>query len=166
MHKNWVWEKNDQSVTCLADDPRNLETRNNRRRTPGILSQTNKLAYNQYSSNAQVKLEWKIQISKRSFFLSPFDFRCFFRVDSFCKPDFLSWTFWLDLSFEFYLCIRLVLILCLFVCDRVPGVCRLLLRIARFCGSSARQVTLWSYPVHTQFYCIRSVFLKHCMIRI
>ena len=42
----------DQSVTCLADDPQNLEIRSNRRRTPGILSQTNKQAYNKYSSNA------------------------------------------------------------------------------------------------------------------
>ena len=47
----------DQSVTCLADDPRNLEIQRNRRRTPGILSQTNKQAYNKYSSNAQVKLK-------------------------------------------------------------------------------------------------------------
>ena len=47
----------DQSVTCLADDPRNLEIQSNRRRTPGILSQTNKQAYNKYSSNAQVKLK-------------------------------------------------------------------------------------------------------------
>ena len=37
----------DQSVTCLADDPRNLETRSNRRRTPGILSQTNGSIYKQ-----------------------------------------------------------------------------------------------------------------------
>ena len=35
-------EKYDQSVTCLADDPRNLEIRSNKRRTPGTLSQTNK----------------------------------------------------------------------------------------------------------------------------
>ena len=42
----------DQSVTCLADDPRNLEIQSNKRRTPGILSQTNKQAYNKYSSNA------------------------------------------------------------------------------------------------------------------
>ena len=32
----------DQSVTCLADDPRNLEIRSSKRRTPGTLSQTNK----------------------------------------------------------------------------------------------------------------------------
>ena len=51
----------DQSVTCLADDPQNLASRSNKRHTPGTLSQTNKQAYNQYSSNAQVKLEWKIQ---------------------------------------------------------------------------------------------------------
>ena len=57
MHKNWVVKRYDQSATCLADDPRNLETRSNRRRTPGILAQTNKQAYNKYSSNAQVKIE-------------------------------------------------------------------------------------------------------------
>ena len=34
-------EEYDQSVTCLADDPRNLEIRSNKRRTPGDLSQTN-----------------------------------------------------------------------------------------------------------------------------
>ena len=33
--KRWY----DQSVTCLADDARNLETPNNMLRTPGILSQ-------------------------------------------------------------------------------------------------------------------------------
>ena len=44
-------------LTCLANDPRNLEIQSNRRRTPGILSQTNKQAYNKYSSNAQVKLQ-------------------------------------------------------------------------------------------------------------
>ena len=35
-------EKYDQSVTCLADDPWNLETRSSTPRTPGTLSQTNK----------------------------------------------------------------------------------------------------------------------------
>ena len=35
-------EKYDQSVTCLADDPRNLEILSNKRRTPGTLSQTKK----------------------------------------------------------------------------------------------------------------------------
>ena len=42
MQENWVVEKYDQSVTCLADDPRNLETRSSTLRTPGTLSQTNK----------------------------------------------------------------------------------------------------------------------------
>ena len=51
------YEKYDQSVTCLADDLQNLEIQSNRRRTPGILSQTNKQAYNKCSSNAQVKLK-------------------------------------------------------------------------------------------------------------
>ena len=32
----------DQSVTCLADDPRNLATRSSTLRTPGTLLQTNK----------------------------------------------------------------------------------------------------------------------------
>ena len=41
MHKNWVIKRYDQSVTCLADDPQNLETRSSTLRTPGILSQTN-----------------------------------------------------------------------------------------------------------------------------
>ena len=47
----------DQSVTCLADDPRNLAIRSNKRHTPGTLSQTNKQTNNKYLSNAQVKLE-------------------------------------------------------------------------------------------------------------
>ena len=42
MHKNWVIKGYDQSVTCLADDPQNLETRSSTLRTPGTLSQTNK----------------------------------------------------------------------------------------------------------------------------
>ena len=41
MHKNWVIKRYDQSVTCLADDPQNLETRSSTLRTPGTLSQTN-----------------------------------------------------------------------------------------------------------------------------
>ena len=36
---NW---KYDQSVTCLADDPGNLEIRSSKRYTPGTLTQTNK----------------------------------------------------------------------------------------------------------------------------
>ena len=50
----------DQSVTCLADDPWNLEIQSSKRRTPGTLTpnkQTNKQANNKYSSNAQVKLK-------------------------------------------------------------------------------------------------------------
>ena len=49
-------EEYDQSVTCLADDPRNLEILSSKRRTPGTLSQTNKQT-NKHSSNAQVKLK-------------------------------------------------------------------------------------------------------------
>ena len=47
MHKNWVIKGYDQSVTCLADDPRNLETPNNTLRTPRILSQTNNNTHKQ-----------------------------------------------------------------------------------------------------------------------
>ena len=47
MHKNWVWKEYDQCVTCLADDPRNLETPNNTLRTPGILSQANNIIHKQ-----------------------------------------------------------------------------------------------------------------------
>ena len=53
-------EKYDQSVTCLVDDPWNLEIRSSKQRTPGTLSQTNKQSYNKYSFNAQVKLEQEI----------------------------------------------------------------------------------------------------------
>ena len=73
------------------------------------------------------------------------------------QPGFLSWTLWLDLLFEISLCIRWVLIVCLlFVCDRLPGLRRLLLRNPRTRGSSARQVTLDHIFPTTQFYCIRS----------
>ena len=41
MHKNWVINGYDQSVTCLAEDPQNLGTRSSTLHTPGILSQTN-----------------------------------------------------------------------------------------------------------------------------
>ena len=57
MHKNWVIKGYDQSVTCLADDPRNLETPNNTLRTPGILSQTNTSIHKQSSKDAQAKLK-------------------------------------------------------------------------------------------------------------
>ena len=61
MHKNWVVKRYDQSVTCLADDPRNLGIRSRKRRNPGTLhKQTYKQAYNKYSSNAQVKLEQEV----------------------------------------------------------------------------------------------------------
>ena len=33
MHKTWVLKGYDQSVTCLADDPQNLETRSSTLRT-------------------------------------------------------------------------------------------------------------------------------------
>ena len=47
----------DQSVTCLADDPRILETRSNTLRTPGILSQANNNIHKQSSKDARVKLK-------------------------------------------------------------------------------------------------------------
>ena len=47
MHKNWVMKGYDQSVTCLANDLRNLEIPNNTLRTPGILSQTNNSIHKQ-----------------------------------------------------------------------------------------------------------------------
>ena len=53
----------------------------------------------------------------------------------------------------------------LFVCDRTPRVRNVLLRVSRFCRSSARQVTLWSHPFITQYLCI-SFTLKYCMSRI
>ena len=52
----------------------------------------------------------------------------------------------------------------LFVCDRTPRVWSVLLRIPRFCGSSTRQVTLWSYPLLPNFYALVPI-LKHCMVR-
>ena len=57
MHKNWVIKGYDQSVTCLADDPRNLGTPNNTLRTPGILSQTNNSIHKQSSKDARVKIK-------------------------------------------------------------------------------------------------------------
>ena len=98
------------------------------------------------------------QSSKRILFRSQFEFRCSVWFDSFCKPEFLSWTFWLDLIFWSFVCASLLVYLCmlLFACDRIPGLWSVLLRVSRFCESSARQVTLWSYPFITQFLCIRS----------
>ena len=57
MHKNWVIKGYDQSVTCLADDPCNLETPNNMLRTPGILLQTNNSIHKQSNKEARVKLK-------------------------------------------------------------------------------------------------------------
>ena len=53
----------------------------------------------------------------------------------------------------------------LFGCDRIFGVRSVLLRVTRVCTSSARQVTLWSYPLLPSFYALVST-LKHCMSRI
>ena len=57
MHKNWVIMGYDQSVTCLADDPRILETRSSMLRTPGVLSQTNNSIHKKSSKEARVKLK-------------------------------------------------------------------------------------------------------------
>ena len=56
MQQNWVVKRYDQSVTCLADDPQNLETRSSTLRTPGTLSQTNK-AYNKHSTRSMGKTQ-------------------------------------------------------------------------------------------------------------
>ena len=55
MHKNWVIQGYDQSVTCLADDPQNLETRCSTLRTPGILLQTNNSIHEQSSKENKDK---------------------------------------------------------------------------------------------------------------
>ena len=57
MYKNWVIKGFDQSVTCLADDPRNLGTPNNTLRTPGILSHTNNSIHKQSNKEALVNLK-------------------------------------------------------------------------------------------------------------
>ena len=68
--------------------------------------------------------------------------------------------------FEFFLCIiACYLCMLLFACDRTPGVWSVLLRVPRFRRSSARQVTLWSYPWLPSFYELATI-LKHCMSRI
>ena len=59
MHKNWVIKGYDQSVTCLADDPQNLETRSSTLRTPGVLSQTNNNIHKQSSKETWVNLKQK-----------------------------------------------------------------------------------------------------------
>ena len=58
MHKNWVVKRYDQSVTCLADDPRNLGIRSSKDEVRVLYrKQTYKQAHNKYSSNARVKLK-------------------------------------------------------------------------------------------------------------
>jgi hypothetical protein len=57
MQQNWGNWKYDQSVTCLADDPQNLETHSSTLRTPGVLSQTNNSIHKQSSKEAWVKLK-------------------------------------------------------------------------------------------------------------
>ena len=57
MHKNGVIKGCDQSVTCLADDPQNLETHSSTLRTPGVLSQTNNSIHKQSSKDSWVNLK-------------------------------------------------------------------------------------------------------------
>ena len=57
MHKTGYEKSMIKCVTCLADDPRNLETRSNTLRTPGVLSQTNNSIHKQSSKYARVKHE-------------------------------------------------------------------------------------------------------------
>ena len=57
MHKNWVIKGYDQSVTCLADDPRNLGTPNNTLHTLGILSETHNNIHKQSSKEARVNIK-------------------------------------------------------------------------------------------------------------
>ena len=57
MHKNWVIKGYDQSVTCLANDPQNLETHSSTLRTSGILSQTNNSIHKHSSIDARVTLQ-------------------------------------------------------------------------------------------------------------
>ena len=57
MHKNWVIKGYDQIVTCLADDPQNLETRSSTLRTSGVLSQTSNSIHKQSSKEAWIKLK-------------------------------------------------------------------------------------------------------------
>ena len=59
MHKNLVIKGYDQSVTCLADDSQNLETRSSTLHSPGILSQANNSIHKQSSKDAQTKLQKK-----------------------------------------------------------------------------------------------------------
>ena len=59
MHKNWVIKGYDQSGTCLADDPQNLETRRSTLPTPGTLSQTNSNIH-KHSTRSMGKTQLKI----------------------------------------------------------------------------------------------------------
>ena len=61
----------DQSVTCLADDPQNLEIHSSTLHTPGILSQTNNSIHKHSSKDARGKLQ--IRRSKLKGQLKRFD---------------------------------------------------------------------------------------------
>ena len=85
----------------------------------------------------------------------------FFLQTGVLKLNFLVRSFYLSFTRASLLdCLCMLL----FVCDRISKVRSVLLRVPRFCGSSARQVTHWSYSFHTQFYALVST-LKHCMVR-
>ena len=57
MHKNWVVNKYDQCVTCLADDLQILKTCSSTLHTPGVLSQTNNSILKKSSKDARVNLK-------------------------------------------------------------------------------------------------------------
>ena len=61
MHKNWVISGYDQSVTCLADDLKTLETRSSTLHTPEILSQTNNSIHKHSSIDERKNSNKKIQ---------------------------------------------------------------------------------------------------------
>ena len=93
--------------------------------------------------------------------VSLFRLVCFFLQTGVLQLNFLV------RSLIWVLPVLLVECLCmlLFVCNRVPGVRSMLLRVSRFCGSSARQVTLWSYLLLPSFIALDQPS-NNCMVRI
>ena len=62
-----------------------------------------------------------VQTSNRILIVSQFEFHCSVWFDSFCKPEFLSWAFWLDLLvwvLTVFLCLISNLCYCLFAIER------------------------------------------------
>ena len=58
----------------------------------------------------------KFDFSKRILFLSQFEFRCSVWFDSFRKPEFLSWTFWLILLIWVLPVLLCLIAYCMLVC--------------------------------------------------